>query len=133
MEKSKDAKFFSHYRWSPGSMIIIIILSVMNLLLILGGIYFHTTFLFYVSIISIAVEIFIIFIKGFENLVIIENGKIDVQNEAGIAITDIQPGKEGVIKIKNELWSARSDEKIKKGDIVIVFKKEGLYLIVKRK
>jgi len=129
----KNASFFSPLRWSPGSIIILIILTSINILLILGGFLLHSKLLLYISIIGIAVEVLIIMIKGFEILIVMDNKPFTYEEKIGIAMTDILPGKDGVIKIKNELWSARSDEKIKKNDSVIVLKQEGLYLIVKRK
>ncbi len=129
----KNASFFSPLRWSPGSIIIVALLTVLNIFLIVGGVLLNSKFLIYVSIIGIAVEVLIIMIKGFEILIIMENKPFTYEEKIGVAMMDILPGKDGVIKIKNELWSARSNEKIKKNDRVIVERQEGLYLIVKRK
>ncbi|MGC8565679.1 MAG: NfeD family protein [Thermoplasmata archaeon] len=129
----KNAGFFSPLRWSPGSIIIVALLTVINIFLIVGGILLNSKFLIYVSIVGIAVEVLIVMIKGFEILIIMDNKPFTYEEKIGVAMTDILPGKDGVIKVKNELWSARSNEKIKKNDRVIVEKQEGLYLIVKRK
>ncbi|MDP8011380.1 MAG: NfeD family protein [Thermoplasmata archaeon] len=132
MSDKNYAGFFSPYRWSPGSIIILTILSIMNVLLIFGSLYYHSIILFSSFIIGLAIELLIIFIKGFENLVIMENEEFNYEGSYGTVLKEIIPGKEGVVKIKNELWSARSDETIKKGEVVKIIKKEGLYLIVKR-
>lgn len=130
--KEKYASFFSPLRWSPGSIIIIIALSLINILLVLGGFNLNSNFLIYISIVGFAVEILIILIKGFEILVIVDEKPFKYEERTGIAMTNIYPGKDGVVKIKNELWSAKSNENIKKNDKIIVEKQEGLYLIVKK-
>lgn len=130
--KEKYASFFSPLRWSPGSIIIIITLSLINILLVLGGFNLNSNFLKYISIVGFAVEILIILIKGFEILVIVDEKPFKYEERTGIAMTNIYPEKDGVVKIKNELWSARSNENIKKNDRIIVEKQEGLYLIIKK-
>ncbi|MEM0145111.1 MAG: NfeD family protein [Thermoplasmata archaeon] len=132
MEDPKTPGFFSLLRWSPGSIIIILILSILNVLLILSVFLFNLISLIYIFILGLAVELLIVFIKGFENIVIMENKDFNYENKLGIALTNISPGKEGVVRIKNELWSARSFDKIKKGDKIIVEKQEGIYLIVRK-
>lgn len=130
--KEKYASFFSPLRWNPGSIIIIVTLSVINILLVFGSVFLKSRFLIYISIVGFTVEILIILIKGFEILVIVDEKPFKYEEKTGIAMTDIFPGKDGVVKIKNELWSARSNENIKKNDRIIVEKQEGLYLIVKK-
>ncbi|WP_423792549.1 NfeD family protein [Methanocaldococcus indicus] len=49
----------------------------------------------------------------------------------GIALEDFKDNY-GKIKIENEVWHAKSEDDIKKGDKVIVIGYEGVHLIVKR-
>jgi membrane protein implicated in regulation of membrane protease activity len=130
--KNMQPGFFSPLRWSPGSIAIVSILTALNALLILGGILLPSKILIYVSFISISVEILIVIIKGFEIIVILDKGEFKYEEKEGIALTNISPARDGVIKVRNELWSARSQEYIKKGERVIVEKQDGIYLIVKK-
>ncbi len=50
----------------------------------------------------------------------------------GVAKTDITPQKPGTVLVHGELWTARSDEEIKKGDEIIVYKAENFTLYVKK-
>jgi len=54
----------------------------------------------------------------------------DLVNEKGIVIKDLDP--EGLIKLKGEIWRARSirNQSIKKGKEVIVIKRKDLLLLV---
>lgn len=52
--------------------------------------------------------------------------------ERGIAIDELGPDKEGFILCHGEYWKATSNENIKPGDPVIVVKREGFKLIVKK-
>ncbi len=132
MKISKSPGFFSIYRWSPGSIIIVIMLSIMILLLLWYYIIIHSITLLILSFLILAVEIFIIMLKGFEIVTLVENHENSYINKKGIALQDFTPGTPGVVKIDNELWSAYSEEYIKKGDPVIVIKQDGIYLRVKK-
>ncbi len=53
-------------------------------------------------------------------------------NEVGYALTDIAPGKPGVVSIQFEEWTAKSNEEIPKDSKVLVLGIEGNMLIVKK-
>ncbi|MGC8995945.1 MAG: NfeD family protein [Thermoplasmata archaeon] len=74
----------------------------------------------------------ILIVKGSENITIDENNDDDIIDKDGFVLMDIDINKPGVVKIENQIWSAKSDEYIKKGERVIVVRREGLYLIVKK-
>jgi len=61
----------------------------------------------------------------------VKTGKEGIIGEEGEAITDIQ--EKGKVFLHGELWNARSDVPIKKGERVVVEKIDGLLLIVKKK
>lgn len=58
------------------------------------------------------------------------SGSEGLVGQTGFARTSISP--EGKIFIHGEIWDAQSDQKIKKGEKVVIEKVEGLKLIVKR-
>ncbi|MGC9166046.1 MAG: NfeD family protein [Thermoplasmata archaeon] len=74
----------------------------------------------------------ILIVKGSENITIDENNYDDIIDKDGFVLMDIDMNKPGVVKIENQIWSAKSDEYIEKGERVIVVRREGLYLIVKK-
>lgn len=55
-----------------------------------------------------------------------------IEGKAGRAVDPIGPGKRGFVVIDGEYWEAESEEEIDPGSKVIVVKKEGPVLIVKR-
>lgn len=55
----------------------------------------------------------------------------EVVGEVG-EIVEFECGK-GFVKVRGEIWSCRSDEDLRKGDEVLVVKREGLTLWVKRR
>jgi len=57
-------------------------------------------------------------------------GGADMVGKIGIAITDIDP--KGQVRIMGEIWNAEADEKIKKGEEVIVVSQERLKLKVRK-
>ncbi|MCX8111439.1 MAG: nodulation protein NfeD, partial [Syntrophorhabdaceae bacterium] len=61
----------------------------------------------------------------------VKTGKEGIIGEEGEATTDIL--EKGKVFLHGELWNARSDALIKKGERVIVEKVDGLLLIVKKK
>lgn len=50
----------------------------------------------------------------------------------GIARTKIEPGKSGTVLVHGELWTAKSDEVIQKGEEIVVSETEGFTLWVKK-
>ncbi|MEM1641030.1 MAG: nodulation protein NfeD [Acidilobaceae archaeon] len=54
-----------------------------------------------------------------------------IMGAVGIALDDIPPGEEGFALIEGEYWKVRSDQRISRGDKVLVVGKEGPRLIVK--
>ncbi len=50
----------------------------------------------------------------------------------GVAKTSISPEKPGTVLVHGELWTAKSDEEIKRGDEVIVYKTENFTVFVKK-
>jgi len=60
----------------------------------------------------------------------VKTGKEGLIGEAGVALTDVF--KDGKIAVHGEIWNARSDEQISKGEKVIVAGVEGLMLVVNR-
>lgn len=60
----------------------------------------------------------------------VSTGKRGIIGEVGLAVTNIQ--EDGQVKIHGEFWNARSLEKIKKNEKIIVRDVDGLELIVKK-
>lgn len=64
----------------------------------------------------------------------IEKTNVDkVMGKIGIALTDIEPLKNGRVKVDGKNWMASSEEKIKKDDKIEVLKIEGAKVIVRKK
>lgn len=57
-------------------------------------------------------------------------GEGDLLGREGVAITDIEP--EGQVRVMGEIWKAESDEKIGKGEKIVVIKQERLKLKVRK-
>ncbi|MGC9123323.1 MAG: hypothetical protein ACP5IB_04530 [Thermoplasmata archaeon] len=53
----------------------------------------------------------ILIVKGSENIPIDENND-DIIDKDGFVLMDIDMNKPGVVKIENQIWSAKSDEYI---------------------
>jgi membrane-bound serine protease (ClpP class) len=60
----------------------------------------------------------------------VKTGKEGLIGETGVALTDVF--KDGKIVVHGEIWNARSDEQINKGDKVVVVSIEGLMLLIKK-
>ncbi len=133
MENKKNKiGLFSLLRWSPGSIILFLIMTIINIFIIVEYLKYRFISLAIILIFSIGVEIFYIIIRRAEIITPSEPIDKNYENAVGIAMTDIYPKKSGVVKIKNETWSAYSDEFIKKNEKVTVIKKDGLYMIIKK-
>jgi membrane protein implicated in regulation of membrane protease activity len=64
----------------------------------------------------------------------IEKTNIDkVIGQIGIALTDIEPLKNGRVKVDGKNWMATSEDKIKENEKVEVLKIEGAKIIVRKK
>lgn len=64
----------------------------------------------------------------------IEKTNVDkVMGKIGIALTDIEPLKNGRVKVDGKNWMASSEEKIKKDDKIEVLKIDGAKVIVRKK
>ncbi len=55
-----------------------------------------------------------------------------VKGRTGKALSDIDPGSEGIVLVDGEYWKAYSDESIRKGDTIVVIDQFGLRLKVKK-
>jgi membrane-bound serine protease (ClpP class) len=60
----------------------------------------------------------------------VKTGKEGLIGETGAAMTDVF--KDGKVFLHGEIWNARSDEQINKGDRVVVAGVEGLMLLIKK-
>ena len=60
----------------------------------------------------------------------VKTGKEGLIGETGVALTDVF--KNGKIVVHGEIWNARSDVQINKGDRVVVVSIEGLMLLIKK-
>ena len=63
----------------------------------------------------------------------VQGGKEGLIGETGEAQTTLTPGKKGKVFVHGEIWTARSDETIKKGDEVVITAINRLILTVKPK
>jgi membrane protein implicated in regulation of membrane protease activity len=60
-----------------------------------------------------------------------EKTNIDtIVNKSGVVVKDIEPGKEGLVKVGYEEWRARSEESLKTGDEITVTGVSGVTLAV---
>ncbi len=59
--------------------------------------------------------------------------KIGMVGLEGKCVEPIEPGREGFVLVQGEYWRARSDEKIDVNEKIVVVKKDGAVLIVKKK
>lgn len=64
--------------------------------------------------------------KGFTDVI------DDLVGKQGIVIEEIEIGKNGVVKLGNETWSATSYQPLQKGDVVIVLQRGTTVLEVQR-
>ena len=63
----------------------------------------------------------------------VKTGKEGIVGETGIVKSDVLVGGEGKVLVHGELWNARSEEPIGRGEKVVVAGVDGLVLIVKKK
>ncbi len=55
-----------------------------------------------------------------------------LQGKHGMIIKDVMADKSGEVKINGEIWTARSDDSIKKGELVKVILVRGAHVVVKK-
>lgn len=55
-----------------------------------------------------------------------------IQGKHGMMIKDVMPDKSGEVKINGEIWTARADDSIKKGEMVEVVLVRGAHVVVKK-
>lgn len=98
------------------------------LLLPLVGI--HPPLSLYVAIIGVLVAKDAVIVKLIWNVLTKppQTGKDTLVGERGIAQADME--KEGMVKIRNELWKAETLAPLKKGARVRVVRADGLFLVV---
>jgi Membrane protein implicated in regulation of membrane protease activity len=75
----------------------------------------------------------IIFVKSQEIILPMSPTTKPIIGKTGIVIKEIVPGKPGVVKINNQLWSAYSDSTLKVNTEVIITEVNGIYVKVKEK
>ncbi|AFZ70505.1 membrane protein implicated in regulation of membrane protease activity [Caldisphaera lagunensis DSM 15908] len=125
--------FFSKIRWGVGSISIIILLIILSILFAVVYKYNHNGFYLFLSILFAVVAIIIIIVKSSEIIMPINPTVTTLIGKTGVVIKRILPNNPGVIKISDQLWSAKSDEEIDENSEVEVISVEGIYLKVKRK
>ncbi len=62
-----------------------------------------------------------------------ENVDDEFTGKEGLALTDINPGKKGKVEFKGTTWNADSEADIKKGQSVIILRKNNFTLLVEPK
>ncbi|MGC8620663.1 MAG: hypothetical protein C0171_01095 [Caldisphaera sp.] len=132
MQYNDNVGFFSRIRWGPGSLTLISILIILFIISIF--LYLKTKsiyYLFILIVLAIAI-ILIVLAKSFEIITPINVNQSTLIGSKGVVIKTITPIKPGVIKINNQLWSAKSNENINKGEKIIVTNIDGIYLVVKK-
>ncbi len=55
-----------------------------------------------------------------------------LQGKHGMIIKDVMADKSGEVKINGEIWTARADDNIKKGEAVEVISVRGAHVVVKK-
>ncbi len=122
----------THGILAVASIILIVLGSVMLVKEPLMPKDFYRSFLYLVAGMSIGIASFMSYavIKIFQTRRMrVKVG--EVVGEVG-EIVEFSDGK-GFVKVRGEIWRCKSDEELKKGDEVVVVRREGLTLWVKRK
>jgi len=55
-----------------------------------------------------------------------------MQGKHGMMVKDVMPDKSGEVRINGEIWTARADDSIKKGEAVEVISVRGAHVVVKK-
>lgn len=101
------------------------------------SVYFTDNFLIQLVVFIMMASLSLILTRPLVNKYIkknIEKTNIDkVIRKIGIALTDIEPLKNGRVKVDGKNWMASSEEIIKKDEKIEVLKIEGAKVIVKKK
>lgn len=101
------------------------------------SVYFTDNFVIQLIVFIITTTLSLILTRPLVNKYIkknIEKTNIDkVISKTGIALTDIEPLKNGRVKVDGKNWMASSEDVIKKDEKVQVLKIEGAKIIVKKK
>ncbi len=127
-----EVGFFSRLRWGPGSIATVTIVAVVAAVMIVDGAASGDLVLEASGWVLAIIDVIIVAVKGLERVSpsrVREGGLIGAK---GIAVMPITPARPGVVRVRNELWSATSDEEIPEGAEVTVVARDGLYLRVRR-
>ena len=57
--------------------------------------------------------------------------KYTLEGKVGVAMDNIEAGSKGMILVEGEYWIARSEEDVRRGEKVVIVKKDGPTLVVK--
>jgi len=133
MKRTENVGFFSRIRWGIGSILLVVLLIVFSAIFIYLYQKYNSNLSLFVSILLLIMVAIIIFVKSQEIILPMNPTTKPIIGKTGIVIKEIVPGKPGVVKINNQLWSAYSDSTLKVNTEVIVTEVNGIYVKVKEK
>jgi len=82
----------------------------------------------YLFLVALSGLVYVAVVRAFR--LPIQTGREGMIGKTGEVVVDLQP--EGVVRYQNELWSARSSERLVKGEKVVIVEVDNLKLLVRR-
>lgn len=116
---------FDLRRWGPGGVTVVVVLLVSGFVAFLDGFLRQSILLEVLGTICLGGGITIFFIKVAEEIKPV-TAKWSIVGEIGEVVDTVSKQKAGVVQIRSELWSAKSETTITAGARVRVHRTEGL-------
>jgi membrane protein implicated in regulation of membrane protease activity len=130
--KVEKVGFFSLARWGVGGTFMVVVGSALGIVSLYQWFHFHSSLFLAVAVFLFFSVGAVVFVKAFEEIEPMRYLDEEIVGKVGRVVKEPTPAEAAVVKIGSQLWSAKSDSKISLDDEVLVVRRDGVYVWVKK-
>jgi membrane-bound ClpP family serine protease len=124
---------FSPWRWGPGGLLVLAIMLSLGSILLFEWFVSRSPVFLFTAVIMFLLGGVVFAVKIFEEIEPYHRELAGIVDSPGTVVRKVKGTLPGVVKVKGQLWSAKSDQVLEVGESVRVKKVDGLYVWVEKK
>jgi len=129
---NREVGVFSLVRWGVGGTIIVVCCLIAASTLLAIWLRYHAIAALILSVLTYLVVGVVASVKLTEEITPTRHIDEGLIGMTGVVVNEPSSSRVAVVKVGSQLWSARSQTELRRGDLVVVKGREGIYLLVEK-